>query len=150
MELKKKTNKNFILYNKFIGLITKKGKKSTSVKIVHNALFKVSVQINIPIQIIFIQIFIKLNSFVETKKVNIKQTSYIVPFGITFERRCYLIAKWLLSSLERNRQKISSSEKLSIEILNLLQNETLSKAYVTKKQTIKESSGNRSNIHYRW
>jgi len=152
MALRKKINKNknFIFYKKIIGFTTKKGKKSIATKLIYSAFLKVSLKINVPINLVFIQVFIKLNTFVETKKISIKRGSHIIPFGISFERRCYIISKWLLSSLKQSNQKISTSEKLSIEILNLIKDETLSKSFLEKVQNKIDAVSNRSNIHYRW
>jgi len=152
MALRKKINKNknFIFYKKIIGFTTKKGKKSIATKLIYSAFLKVSLKMNIPIHLVFIQVFIKLNTFVETKKINIKRSSHIIPFGISFERRCYIISKWLLNSLRQSNQKVSTSEKLSIEILNLIKDENFSKSFLEKVRNKVDAVSNRSNTHYRW
>ena len=137
-------------YTKLLGFLTKKGKKSIARKILNNDFLNVAIQTNLSLYIIFIKVFFSLNSFVETKKVKIKRTSHIVPFGIHFKRRSYLIIKWLLEVVNQDKRKVSTSKKLATELLNIVMNKTISKAMSKKTQNISQAINNRSNIHYRW
>lgn len=84
-------------------------------------------------QKLFLQIFIKLNSFVEVKNVRVRRASHLVPFSINLKRRSYLILKWLTTAVkEEDTQQNSMVEKLYLEVNNLIQN-TQSKAL--KKKT---------------
>ena len=91
MQKKNLHNKN--LHSKMIGFFIKKGKKSVATQIVNDAFFKVSKKTNLPMHQIFLHVFLKLNSFVETKKVRIRRSTHLVPFAITLKRRSYLIIK---------------------------------------------------------
>jgi ribosomal protein S7 len=137
-------------YTKLLGFLTKKGKKSVSRKILNDAFLEVAIQTNLSLYTVFIKVFFSLNSFVETKKVKIRRTSHIVPFGITFKRRSYLIIKWLLEVVSQDKRKVSTSKKLATELLNIVKNKTISKAMSKKTQNISQAINNRSNIHYRW
>jgi len=96
-----------------------------------------------------LKIFLKLNTFVEIKKIRIRKSSYIVPFSINFKRRVYLITKWLLSSSKENNSSISFAEKLSLEIISIVKNSS-SNSLKKKNTNISLAFANRSNIHFRW
>ena len=75
------------------------------------------------------------NTFVEVKKIRIKRSTHIVPFPITFKRKSYLIIKWLIEAIKEDTRKISTSEKLSSELINVLKKSS-SKALQKKKLNI--------------
>jgi ribosomal protein S7 len=137
------------LYNKLIGFITKKGNKLSSLKIINEAFFKVSLNTNLSMQKIILQLFLKLNSFIEVKKVRVKRSFHLVPFQITLKRRSYLIVKWLMQAVKSDKRNISITEKLAFEIEQTLKMET-SKSLKLRNLNITSALANRSNLHYRW
>jgi ribosomal protein S7 len=138
------------IYINFLGFLTKKGNKVTAKKILDEAFLDVSLKTNQPVHILLIKVFLKLNSFVETKKIKFKRSTHIVPFVITsFKRKSYLIIKWLMEAVEQDKRKVPIAKKLSKEILNILKNKS-SKALMKKKLNVKNALTNRSNIHFRW
>jgi ribosomal protein S7 len=138
------------IYINFLGILTKKGNKVAAKKILDAAFLDVSTKVNKPVHILLIKLFLKLNSFVETKKIKFKRSSHVVPFVITsFKRKSFLIIKWLMEAVEEDKRKVSLSSKLSKEILSVLKNNS-SKALSKKKLNIKNAISNRSNIHFRW
>jgi ribosomal protein S7 len=142
--------KNNNLYYKFLGVLTKKGNKNAAKKILDETFLKLSLKHNKSLQKLFLQIFIKLNSFVEVKSVRVRRASHMVPFSINIKRRSYLILKWLTTAIkEEDTQQNSMIEKLYLEITNLIQN-TQSKALKKKKQNTINAVKNRSNLHFRW
>ena len=98
---------------------------------------------------ILLKLFLKLNSFVEIKKVRIKRSSHFVPFSITLKRRSYLIIKWLMQAILEDKRKISMSEKLFTEIQNTIGN-IPSKSIKLRNSNVSQALANRSNIHFRW
>ena len=137
------------LYNKLIGFITKKGKKTNSLKIVNEAFFKVSANTNLSMQKIVLKLFLKLNSFVEVKKVRVKRSFHLVPFQIPLKRRSYLIIKWLMQAIKSDKRNVTTVEKLAFEIEQTLKTET-SKSLKLRNLNITTALANRSNLHYRW
>jgi ribosomal protein S7 len=138
------------IYTNFLGFLTKKGNKVTAKKILDEAFLDVSLKTKQPVHILLIKVFLKLNSFVETKKIKFKRSTHVVPFVITsFKRKSYLIIKWLMEAVEQDKRKIPVAQKLSKEILNILKNKS-SKALIQKKMNTKNALTNRSNIHFRW
>jgi len=159
MEQKKQQSKNnFIklnnfskksLYDNFIGFLTKDGKKKKAKEVIDTAFLKVSKDLKIPVDLILVKTFLKLNCFVETKKIRIKRSTHTVPFSISFKRKSYLVIKWIMESVHDDERKLSTSEKLSFELLNILRNKSC-KTIIKKDLNINQALSNRSNIHYRW
>jgi ribosomal protein S7 len=145
INLKKKN-----LYYKFLGVLTKKGNKNAAKRILDATFLNLSLSTNKTLQKLFLQIFIKLNSFVEVKNVRVRRASHMVPFSINLKRRSYLILKWISSAIkeDKNQQK-STSEKLYFELNDVIHN-TASKALKKKRQNTLSAVKNRSNLHFRW
>lgn len=137
-------------YEKFLGFIIKKGKKLNSKKILDNAFFRVSKKTGFSKKQILILLFRYLNCFVETRKILIKRRIHLVPFSIKIQRRLYLIVKWLIKAIDFNKRKLSTSAKLSDEILAVLKKLSGSKVLNFRKLNNQQSVSNRSNIHFRW
>ena len=91
--MKQKTfiSKTDNLYYKLLGVLTKKGNKNAAKNILDKTFLKLSLKTNTNLQKLFLQIFIKLNSFVEVKNVRVRRASHMVPFSINLKRRSYLI-----------------------------------------------------------
>jgi len=159
MEQKKPQNKNSLIainkfskksiYTNFLGFLTKDGKKKKAKLILDTAFLKVSRELKIPTHLILIKIFVKLNCFVETKRIRIKRSTHIVPFSITFKRKAYLVIKWIMESVYEDERKLSTSEKLHFELLSILKNKSC-KTISKKDLNLSQALNNRSNIHYRW
>jgi len=141
--------KNKTIYTNFLGFLTKNGNKLAAKKIIDEAFLETSRQVNFPLHLILVKVFSKINSFVETKKIRIKRSTHIVPFGVTSKRRFYLVIKWLMEVVAEDKRKISTSKKLSAELLNIFKNKS-SKTIAKKDLNLNQATSNRSNIHYRW
>jgi ribosomal protein S7 len=145
--MKNQLNKN--LYNKFLGFLIKKGNKISARSILNTSFLTVSKKTGLPLHILLLKIFLKLNSFVEVKKVRVQRSSHLVPFSIRLKRRSYLIIKWLMQAVKEDSRKISMSEKLSSEILDTIK-KSPSRSVKIRNFNISQALSNRSNIHYRW
>lgn len=145
--MKNQLNKN--LYNKFLGFLIKKGNKISARSILNTSFLTVSKKTGLPLHILLLKIFLKLNSFVEVKKVRVQRSSHLVPFSIRLKRRSYLIIKWLMQAVKEDSRKISMSEKLSSEILDTIKKNP-SRSVKIRNLNISQALSNRSNIHYRW
>jgi ribosomal protein S7 len=146
MKLKKE---KINLYNIFLGFLIKNGKKMIAKKILTETFLLVSNSVNLPIHFIFLKIFFLLNIFVEIKKIKSRRNIHIVPFPISFKRKLYLIIKNLMESVKKNKNKIPFSKKLSLEIINLLNNNKTN-SLEKKKLVLSQAVLNRSKIHFRW
>jgi small subunit ribosomal protein S7 len=141
--------KNLHLYNKFVGFITKNGKKPKAKVIFDSALFNVTQKLKIPLNRLLLKIFLKLNSYIEIKTIKIRKKVHFVPFPTTYKRRIYLVIKWIINATLEDKRKLNFSEKLSLEIFNLIKNKS-SKSLKIKKNNFAKALINRSNLHFRW
>jgi len=141
--------KNLHLYNKFVGFITKNGKKPKAKVIFDSALFNVTQKLKIPLNRLLLKIFLKLNSYIEIKTIKIRKKVHFVPFPTTYKRRIYLVIKWIINATLEDKRKLNFSEKLSLEIFNLIKNKS-SKSLKIKKNNFSKALINRSNLHFRW
>lgn len=141
--------KSFHLYNKFVGFITKKGKKPRAKVIFDLALFDVIQKLKIPLSKLLLTIFLRLNSYIEIKTIKIRKKAYFVPFPTNYKRRVYLAIKWIINAALEDKRKLNFSKKLSLEIFNLIKNKS-SKSLKTKQNNFLKATTNRSNLHFRW
>ena len=139
-----------ILYQKFLGLLIKAGFKSKAKFILDFALLNASKKLKITPKILLLNIFLKLNTYLEIKKFFLRKRIVFVPFYVTsYSRRTFLIVKWILCASNMNLNRISFSKKLTFEFISLLTNKN-SKSINFKFINVKQALKNRSNIHYRW
>jgi ribosomal protein S7 len=150
MALKKKKFKSNLLYTKLLGILNKKGLKLKAKAILDFVLLKISDKLNIKPNEILVNIFLKLNTFVEVKKIFLRKRVLYVPFYASINRRLFLMAKWIFLGSSLNKKRIKFQYKLINEILLLLTNPSKSKSFKIKKLNIKKALQNRANTHYRW
>ena len=98
---------------------------------------------------ILLKLFLKLNSFVEVKRIRVRRSSHLVPFSIRLKRRYYLTIKWLLQAVKEDTRKVPMSEKLFLEIDNTIK-KAPSRSVKLRNLNVSQALANRSNIHYRW
>ena len=139
-----------LFYAKFLGVLMKKGKKTSAKRILDNVLVKVSRKTGLPVNLILYKVFFKLNTFVEIRRIRFRRSSYIVPFSIPFSRRIFLVLKWIFLSLKFDKRKIGSVNKLSIEIFRILKNLPSSQSLKLKTLNNSQAFANKANIHFRW
>lgn len=137
------------MHDFFIGMLTKSGNKNSASKILQTALQETGRITGLTSFDILTRIYVKLEMFVELKKIKkMRQISY-VPVPVRSKRRVYLVVKALIDSVREDKRKINFALKLKDEMTNLLtKNSSRSSAY--KKQLLEQSLQNRSNIHFRW
>jgi ribosomal protein S7 len=137
------------IYSKFLGSLTKNGKKTVAKKLLDFSFIKVSKKENIPAHLILSKALLKLNFFLEIKKIKIRKNTHLVPFPLTTRRQDFLKVKWLLESAKEDSRKINLSDKIATEVTHILLNEK-SKSLFKKNFVNKEALSNRSNVHFRW
>jgi ribosomal protein S7 len=135
-------------YSKFLGLLTKKGKKSKAKKIL-NTVFKKLFYPSIINKKVFKNLFLRLNIFIEVKTIKIKRKIYTIPFPIKLNRRFFIASKWLISTALKNKSKVSFSKKLFQE-MKLVMLKKSSKVLKLRESIISKAYSNRANAHFRW
>jgi ribosomal protein S7 len=145
-------NLSTLLYNKLIGLILKKGKAK---KIVSGSLKIACKILKISLKKLFFKLSKRLKTLVESKKIKIRRTSHFVPFSVNKRRRTFLMCKWILLSIQKNKnlKKIKKKRtliyKLSNEIVTVIKDKK-SLPNKMKKKSVFIAMKNRSNAHFRW
>jgi ribosomal protein S7 len=134
---------------RFVGCLTKKGKKLFFEKVFSRILFKLAKKFNVKPKEIILKIKQRLNTFVETRSVKIRRNRFLVPIPVPRARRDYLIVKRILNTINRDKTKESLEKKLWKELI-IIYKKTNSKSSQERKKTIIEASKNRSNSHFRW
>jgi small subunit ribosomal protein S7 len=143
------STKNKNLYNKVINFFTKKGNKVKATNLVNGAFDKVSKSTGLSFNEILTKLYLKLNSFVEIKKIKVRRGFHLVPFPISHKRSTYLMIKWLLQAIKDDKRKVPVSDKLFLEINQTISSSS-SKSLDIKNSNITQVLANRSNIHFRW
>ena len=143
------STKNKNLYNKIINFFTKKGNKVKATNLVNSAFDKVSKSTGLSFNEISTKLYLKLNSFVEIKKIKVRRGFHLVPFPISHKRSTYLMIKWLLQAIKDDKRKVPVSDKLFLEINQTISSSS-SKSLDIKNSNITQVLANRSNIHFRW
>lgn len=136
-------------FNKFVGLLSRKGCKSKAKKIVIKTFAKLHNTLKTPLSLLLIRVWKRLDVFVEARKVRIRRNFHWVPFMVSVHRRILLALKWILMSALVNKKKLPLSLKLYNEIL-LIENGGESEALNLRNQNNVSAQANRSNMHYRW
>jgi len=136
------------VYQKFLGSLIKKGNINAAKRHIDSAFINVSEKHKSPLRHVFTKIFSKLTCRLEMKKVKMRRNTHMIPFPIRSSRQDFLKIKWILNVVKKDKRKVSQTEKLSTELLDILINKR-SKVLMEKKQLKKEALTNRSNTHFR-
>ena len=141
--------KKYFFYKRFLNEFVKNGKLTSTKQIVDNTFISVSKKLNLPPHLVFVKFFLRLNCSVESRSIQLGRKIHHVPFSITSKRRLHLIARWVHEIIAKDFRKISLSEKLFFELLEIL---TLkhSKTRNKRKMNLDQASLNRANSHFRW
>jgi ribosomal protein S7 len=147
MVLKKKKNRD--IATKFVGCLTKKGKRGISQKIFSKAVNSVCKSLKIKSGRLMKNIVRNLGVVVELRKVKIRRNNFLVPIPVNSARRNYITIKRVLNATNKNLLKTSLFYKLSKEFASVvIKKDSLS--LNEKTQMLKEAYKNKSNMHYRW
>lgn len=81
------------IYKSFLGSLTKKGKKQFIKIVLDRALLKVSSELKSPVDLLLTKLFLNLSCFVESKVINVRKNSYVIPFPLRSKRQNFLKIK---------------------------------------------------------
>lgn len=137
------------IYKKLIGLLNRKGYKAGSIKLLNTAMLILVKKTGFSFSYLVWKIFKKLQTWIEVRNVLVKGKRYLVPFKITYNRRIYLVIKWLLKAIMENKTKKSISNIIMQEFLLICLNKK-SKALRYKEKNYKAALISKANLHYRW
>jgi ribosomal protein S7 len=149
--LKKSSYPIVSVYSKFVGSLTKKGERKEAKTLLNLALASVSTETKLPQSQILLYLFKVLNCKIEVITISLRKKQHLVPFIIGFNRRCYLVIKWILSDTQENDNLNSPLfKRLAKSIAAVLLNSPTSKAIKLRNMNLEKAGKSRSNLHFRW
>ncbi len=135
------------LISKFIGTVTRKGKRSIAESICYGAFDLVKEKSGSdPIEV-FKTAMERIKPFVEVKSRRVGGASYQVPVEVHSERRISLALRWLIQ-YAKQRNGSSMRENLAAEILDAANN--TGGAVKKREDTHRMAEANKAFAHYRF
>ncbi len=136
-----------VLVQQLINKIMLDGKKSTSEKIVYDALSFIEERTGTsPVQVLN-NALDNIRPRLEVKSRRVGGATYQVPVEVRPDRRTALAMRWLIS-YSRDRGEKSMAEKLAGEVLAASRGE--GNAIKKKEDTHRMAEANKAFAHYRW
>jgi len=130
----------------FIHHIMRRGKKSTAVSLVYDAMDTIQDKTGKNPVEIFELALKNVGPIMEVRPRRVGGATYQVPMEVPGERRTALAMRWIIESA-RSRSGNSLSEKLSSEIIDAANN--TGNAVRKREETHKMAEANRAFSHYR-
>jgi len=132
---------------KFINFVMYDGRKSTSEKIIYDALDKIKSKTNDnPIKI-FDEAVANIRPNLEVRSRRVGGATYQVPQEVKSNRGQTLALRWLLEATRKRKNK-SMSDKLFNELMDASQKK--GSAIKKREDTHRMAESNKAFAHYRW
>ncbi|MDR2718027.1 MAG: 30S ribosomal protein S7 [Treponema sp.] len=138
---------NSVLVSKFVNRMMWEGKRSVSLRIVHEALgILQSKTEKEPIEV-FTKALDNVKPVIEVKSRRVGGATYQVPVDIREPRKEALCMRWIIKAA-RDRSGHGMGERLAAELLDAYNN--TGTAFKKKEDTHKMAEANKAFAHYRW
>ena len=136
-----------LILAKFINFVMYDGKKTTSEKIIYDALEKIKDKTkNDPIKI-FNEAIANIRPNLEVRSRRVGGATYQVPQEVKSKRSQTLALRWLLEATRKRKNK-TMSDKLFNELMDASQNKGAS--IKKREDTHKMAESNNAFAHFRW
>ena len=136
-----------LILAKFINFVMYDGKKTTSEKIIYDALEKIKNKTkNDPIKI-FDEAVANIRPNLEVRSRRVGGATYQVPQEVKSKRSQTLALRWLLEATRKRKNK-SMSDKLLNELMDAAQNK--GSAIKKREDTHRMAESNKAFAHFRW
>ena len=136
-----------LIISKFINSIMYDGKKSTSEKILYDALDKIKEKTkNDPIKV-FNDAISNVRPNLEVRSRRVGGATYQVPVEVKSKRSQALAFRWIMDA-SRKRKNKTMSDKIFSELLDASQNK--GSAIKKREDTHKMAEANKAFAHFRW
>ena len=132
---------------KFINFVMYDGKKTTSEKIIYDALEKIKNKTKEDPIKIFDEAIGNIRPNLEVRSRRVGGATYQVPQEVKTKRSQTLALRWLLEA-SRKRKNKTMSDKLFNELMDASQNK--GSAIKKREDTHKMAESNKAFAHYRW
>ena len=132
---------------KFINFVMYDGKKSTSEKIIYDALEKIKNKTKEDPIKVFNDAISKIRPNLEVRSRRVGGATYQIPVEVKTQRSQTLALRWLLEATRKRKNK-TMSEKLFHELMDASKNK--GSAIKKREDTHKMAESNKAFAHYRW
>ncbi|MDR2922173.1 MAG: 30S ribosomal protein S7 [Treponema sp.] len=138
---------NSVLVSKFVNRMMWEGKRSVSLRIVHEALGILQSKTEKEPMEVFLKALDNVKPAVEVKSRRVGGATYQVPVDIREPRKEALCMRWIIKAA-RDRSGHGMGERLAAELLDAYNN--TGTAFKKKEDTHKMAEANKAFAHYRW
>jgi small subunit ribosomal protein S7 len=138
---------NSVVVSKFVNRMMWQGKRSITLRIVHDALDSLRNKTEKEPLEVFIKALDNVKPIVEVKSRRVGGATYQVPIEIRESRREALGMRWIINAA-RARNGHGMDERLAAEVLDAFN--STGTAYKKKEDTHKMAEANKAFTHYRW
>ena len=138
---------NSVLVSKFVNRMMWEGKRSVSLRIVHEALGILQSKTEKEPMEVFTKALDNVKPVVEVKSRRVGGATYQVPVDIREPRKEALCMRWIIKAA-RERSGHGMGERLAAELLDAYNN--TGTAFKKKEDTHKMAEANKAFAHYRW
>jgi small subunit ribosomal protein S7 len=138
---------NNVVVSKFVNRMMWQGKRSVSLRIVHNALETLGAKTEKEPLEVFLKALDNVKPVMEVKSRRVGGATYQVPTEIRESRREALCMRWIINAA-RARSGKGMDERLAAELLDAYNN--TGTAFKKKEDTHKMAEANKAFAHYRW
>jgi len=139
---------NSVVLSKFVNRMMWEGKRSITLRIVHNALGILGTKVSDkePLDI-FLKAIDNVKPIIEVKSRRVGGATYQVPMDIKEHRREALGMRWIINAA-RARSGHGMDERLAAELMDAYNN--TGTAFKKREDTHKMAEANKAFAHYRW
>ena len=138
---------NSVVVSKFVNRMMWEGKRSVSMRLVHEALGVLGSKTDKPPLEVFLQAVENVKPVIEVKSRRVGGATYQVPVEIRDSRKEALSMRWIIKAA-RDRSGRGMGERLAAELLDAFNN--TGTAFKKKEDTHKMAEANKAFAHYRW
>jgi len=139
---------NSVVLSKFVNRMMWEGKRSVSMRLVHEALDILGNKVTdkVPLEV-FLQAIENVKPVIEVKSRRVGGATYQVPVEIRESRKEALSMRWIIKA-SRDRSGKGMGDRLAAELLDAYNN--TGTAFKKKEDTHKMAEANKAFAHYRW
>jgi len=138
---------NSVVLSKFVNRMMWEGKRSTCLRIVHQAMGLLQQKAEKEPLEVFLKAIDNVKPLVEVKSRRVGGATYQVPVEIRESRREALGMRWIIAAA-RARSGHAMEDRLAAELLDAFNN--TGTAFKKKEDTHKMAEANKAFAHYRW
>lgn len=136
-----------VVISKFVSRMMLDGKKSTSTRIVYDAMDKIKAKTEKEPLEVFLKALDNVKPLVEVKSRRVGGATYQVPIEIRDSRREALGMRWVINAA-RSRSGHEMAERLAAELVDAFN--STGTAFKKKEDTHRMAEANKAFAHYRW